>query len=72
MAFVGRRPCGCVGYLSIKSGAGAAHANQRRREGRDLMQLLRDGWTVETMTVGEARRLPLRSRCEHMGQEVGR
>lgn len=71
LCYVGRQPCGCVGYLAVKPDDSPSHAQRRRRVGRELLQLLRDGWRVETLTVGEARRLPFGTRCNGQhGQEA--
>ena len=49
MAYCGRKPCGCLVAACLD---GAAYADGNAKE---IARWVRDGWTVERMTVDEAR-----------------
>jgi hypothetical protein len=64
MAYVARKPCGCVVAATVDE---PRHAKD---VAKSIAKWVRAGDAVERMTVGEARALPWGHPCEHDAQEA--
>ena len=58
MAYIGRRNCGCVVAVSVDT------PFYRRDVAKDLAEFIRRGYTVERVTVEQAKQM-LQPHCEH-------
>lgn len=45
MCYIGRRPCGCVGFAAVDE---PAHASDNAKE---VAKVIRAGWTIERQSV---------------------
>jgi hypothetical protein len=65
-SYIGRKSCGCIVYAIVDDPADAGDKAKRREMGRELEKLLRDGLTIERVTVGFVRACNFGCRCEEM------
>lgn len=48
-AYIGRRPCGCIGFAAVDI------PELAKDNANEIAACIRDGWTVEHVTVGYVR-----------------
>ncbi len=64
-AYVARKPCGCMVYMVVDDPADAEDKAKCRDKAIEISKLLRDGLTIERVTVGVARADKTFLNCQH-------